>query len=398
MNFTRTQFENTLDRTHSFSIKWDPDFMIERFGTSDLLPFNHAEMDFECPLPIQKAVQSRAEHGIYGYTLVPQEYYNAVISWYKTRHQLSINTEEILYSTGVIFSLRNVIQFFTQPGDEIMLFTPIYRPLAEAVTDQQRKLITVPLRIDKNYYSMDYDAIEKIVASNRIKLCIICNPHNPVGRVWRRDELIRLGDICLANNILIVSDEIHCDLTAKNHSYTSILNASYEISQNAIMISSYTKTFNTSGLKTANIFIKNPSLRKSFFNFYKKKFVYAPNVFGIIGLIAAYTQCAQWVDLLTQYLDENYEFACNFINDHEIPITVMPREGTPLLWLDFRDFPYPSEDVFKMLLTKAHIISYDGRDFTANGEGFQRLSLGYPRKILKEGLSRILTVYKNIEK
>ncbi|WP_457559222.1 MalY/PatB family protein [Candidatus Harpocratesius sp.] len=398
MNFTRTQFENILDRTHSFSIKWDPDFMIERFGTSDLLPFNHAEMDFECPLPIKKAVQSRAQHGIYGYTLVPQEYYDAVISWYKTRHQLSINTEEILYSTGVIFSLRNVIQFFTHPGDEILLFTPIYRPLAEAVTDQQRKLITVPLRIDKNYYSIDYDAIEKIVASNRIKLCIICNPHNPVGRVWRQDELIRLGNICLANNILIVSDEIHCDLTAENHSYTSILNASYEISQNAIMITSYTKTFNTSGLKTANVLIKNPLLRKSFFGFYKKKFIYAPNVFGIIGLIAAYTQCSQWVDLLTQYLDENYEYAYNFFIKNEIPIRVMPREGTPLLWLDFRDFPYPSEDVFELLLTQAHIISYDGRDFTANGDGFQRLSLGYPRKILKEGLSRILTVYKNLEK
>ena len=389
MDFSLDLFDKYIDRTQTWAIKWDPDFMIERFGASDLLPFNHAEMDFECPRPIIDVIKERGNHGIYGYTLVKSEYYNAVINWYRKRHNIKFSREEILYSTGVIFSLRNVIQFFTKIGEEILLFTPIYKPLAEAVTDQMRKLIKVPLHLKDKFYSMDFDQIERVFQTHSIKLVILCNPHNPVGRVWTRSELQRLGDLCLNYNVMIVSDEIHCDLVSKGHPYTSIASISPELELNTIVLSSMTKTFNTSGLKIANIFIKNPEIRASFFHFFDKKFIYAPNVFGILAMQAAYDHCASWVDLLTQYLDENFNFVQNYLSENEMNINLIIREGTPVIWLDFRNLNIGPNEIFQYLIREARIIPYDGRDFTANGEGFQRLSIGYPRKILKEGLDRI---------
>jgi cystathionine beta-lyase len=389
MNFSKDDFEKVVDRRHTWSIKWDPEYMVERFDTADLLPFNHAEMDFECPKPIIDAIQQRSKHGIYGYTLVKSDYYNSVIKWYQRRHNIEYSQEEILYSTGVVFSLRNVIQFFTERGDKILIFPPIYRPLAEAVTDQGRKLIMAPLCLKEGKYEMDFDEIERAFKTQTIKLVIFCNPHNPVGRVWTRRELQRLGDLCLNYDAMIVSDEIHCDILSHGHVYNSIVSIYPESELKAIALSSMTKTFNTSGLKISNIFIKNPEVRKPFFHLFDKKFIYAPNVFGILGLQAAYNHCAPWVDLMTQYLDENYRFVGTYLQEHEMNIDLILREGTPLIWLDFRKVPLPSNQMFQYLIKKAHIISYDGKDFTANGEGFQRLSIGYPRKILKEGLDRI---------
>jgi cystathionine beta-lyase len=363
--------------------------MIERFGTADLLPFNHAEMDFECPQPIIDSIQHRSNHGIYGYTLVKPDYNDSVIRWYQNRHSIKYSQEEILYSTGVIFSLRNVIRFFTNIGDEILIFTPIYKPLAQAATDQNRKLTIVPLRLEDGTYSMDFDEIERVFQTHTIKLVILCNPHNPVGRVWTRTELQRLANLCLNYDSMIVSDEIHCDLLSKGHPYTSIAAISPQSELKTIVLSSMTKTFNTSGLKIANIFIKNPEIRKPFFDFFDKKFIYAPNLFGILGMQAAYDHCAPWVDLVTQYLDDNFLFVQNYIAEHEMNIDVIQREGTPVIWLDFKKIPLAPNKVFQYLLKNAKIISYDGRDFTANGEGFQRLSIGYPRKILKKGLDRI---------
>lgn len=389
MDFSIELFDKYLDRTQTRSIKWDPDFMIERFGTADLLPFNHAEMDFECPQPIIDSVQHRSNHGIYGYTLVKPDYYDSVIRWYQNRHSIKYSQEEILYSTGVIFSLQNVIRFFTNIGDEILIFTPIYKPLAQAATDQNRKLTIVPLRLEDGTYSMDFDEIERVFQTRAIKLVILCNPHNPVGRVWTRTELQRLANLCLNYDSMIVSDEIHCDLLSKGHPYTSIAAISPQSELKTIVLSSMTKTFNTSGLKIANIFIKNPEIRKPFFDFFDKKFIYAPNLFGILGMQAAYDHCAPWVDLVTQYLDDNFLFVQNYIAEHEMNIDVIQREGTPVIWLDFQKIPLAPNKVFQYLLKNAKIISYDGRDFTANGEGFQRLSIGYPRKILKKGLDRI---------
>jgi cystathionine beta-lyase len=267
MNFSRDDFDKVVDRKHTWSIKWDPEYMIERFDTADLLPFNHAEMDFECPKPIIDAIQQRSKHGIYGYTLVKSDYYNSVIKWYQDRHNIKYSREEILYSTGVVFSLRNVIEFFTKIGDEILIFPPIYKPLAEAATDQGRKLIMIPLSLKEGKYTMNFKEIERAFKTHKIKLVIFCNPHNPVGRVWTRKELEGLVDLCLNYDAMIISDEIHCDILSYGHVYTSMVSISPESELKAITLSSMTKTFNTSGLKISNIFIKNPEIRKPFFHF-----------------------------------------------------------------------------------------------------------------------------------
>jgi cystathionine beta-lyase len=259
------------------------------------------------------------------------------------------------------------------------LLTPIYRPLAEAVEEYHRNLITVPLTLEDNKYLIDFDLLEKAFKSRSIKMFSMCNPHNPVGRVWTEIELKQLGDLCLSHNTLIVSDDIHCDLTAKNYRYIPIASLSNDYAMNSIILTSMTKTFNLSGLKISNIHIQNPELRKDFYKLLNKKFVYEPSVFGIIALMVAYSKCGPWADMLTNYLDENYQFIKNYINDHELNIDLIYREGTPTAWLDFRKTPLPYTEVFNFLVQKAGLIFVDGSFYTANGEGFQRMSIGFPR-------------------
>lgn len=389
MDFSRKDFESTLDRRPTWSIKWDPDYMDERFNNHDLIPFNHAEMDFICPQPIIESIKERSQHGIYGYTLVKSDYYDSIINWYKKRYNILYNREEILYSTGVIFSLRIIVQFFTKPGDNILIFPPIYQPLSDAITDQQRKRVMVPLFLHNNHYTMDLTQIEREIEKQKIKMCVICNPHNPVGRVWTEKELKRLMELCASHDIIVVSDEIHRDIISKSKKFATITHISDKIGGKAIAISSFTKTFNTSGLKIANIFIRNHEIRQPFFKFFEKKFIYAPNVFGILALQAAYNKCSAWVDILQDYLDQNYNYVKTFINNNDLDINLIHREGTPVIWLDFRHYSISSKKLFTYLVKEARVIPYAGSDFTANGEGFQRLSIGYPRNILKEGLNRI---------
>jgi len=389
MEFDPKQFDKIVDRTQTWSVKWDPDYMIERYNQTDLLPFNHAEMDFECAQPIIDAIKERANHGIYGYTLVKAEYYNEIIKWFKTRYDIEYSSEDIIYSTGVITGYRQAVNFFTKPNDNVLLLTPIYKPLAEAVTEIQRKLVNVPLTLEENKYFIDFDLLEKTFEYQPIKLFSMCNPHNPVGRVWTEKELKKIGDICLSHNTLVVSDAIHCDLTAKNYKYIPFASVSDEHAMNSITITSATKTFNLSGLKVANIHIQNPELRKVFFHTLDKKFAYAPSVFGIIALITAYSKCGEWADLLTNYLDENYQFIKDFISTHGLNIDLIHREGTPIAWLDFRRIPIPENEVNSFLVKKARLIFVDGGYFTANGEGFQRMSIGFPRSRIALVMERL---------
>ena len=389
MEFDPKQFDKIVDRTKTWSLKWDPDYMIERFNRTDLLPFNHAEMDFECPPPVIEAIKERASHGIYGYTLVKPEYYDEIIKWFETRHNIKYRREDLLYHTGVITSYRQVVNFFTSPGDNVLLLTPIYRPLAEAVEEYHRNLITVPLILEDNKYLIDFDLLEKAFESQSIKMFSMCNPHNPVGRVWTEKELKQLGDLCLSHDTLIVSDDIHCDLTAKNYRYIPITSLSDEYAMKSIILTSITKTFNLSGLKISNIHIQNPELRKDFFKLLNKNFVYEPSVFGILALMVAYSKCGPWADLLTDYLDENYRFMKNFINSHNLDIDLIHREGTPTAWLDFRRVALPYNEVHLFLVQKARLISVDGSFYTANGEGFQRLSIGFPRSRIQLAMERI---------
>jgi cystathionine beta-lyase len=363
--------------------------MRERFNRTDLLPFNHAELDFECPQPVIDAIKKRADHPIYGYTLVKKEYYESVINWFKTHHQISYEREEILAGIGIIHSYRQIINHFTQPKDEVLVFTPIYRPFFEGVEEYNRKLVTNSLDLKNNSYFIDFELLEHTLENHKIKLLAFVNPHNPIGRVWKKQELRKLGDLCLSHNVIIISDAIHSELTNLKHPYIPIASISEEIANNVITLTAPTKTFNLSGIKISNYHIKNPELREDFFRIVDKKFVYAPNVFAITALMAAYNECAPYAKLLRQYLDENFRYISNFISDLRAKVKLIRREGTPTVWLDFRDSGIQWDTIFNFLLEKGRIVTVDGKFFGSDGNGFQRMSLGLPRSIIKQGMSNL---------
>jgi len=252
------------------------------------------------------------------------------------------------------------------------------------------------LILEDNKYVIDFDLLEKIFESHPIKLFSMCNPHNPVGRVWTNKELKKIGDLCLSHNTLVVSDAIHCDLTAKNNNYVPYASVSSEHTLNSITLTSVTKTFNLSGLKVANIHIQNPELREEFFKIIDKKFAYAPSVFGIVASIVAYSKCGEWANMLTEYLDENYRFIKEFIEANELNINLIHREGTPTAWLDFRKVGLPLNKIHSFLVQKAQLIFIDGGYFTANGEGFQRMSLGFPRSRIHLAMGRLKTALSEL--
>ncbi len=386
MSFSLSQFDKIIDRTTTSTIKWDPDYMKERFNRTDLLPFNHAELDFECPKPVIDAIKKRAEHPIYGYTLVKDEYYESVVNWFKTQHHFAYEKEELLAGIGIIHSYRQIINHFTQPGEEVLIFTPIYRPFFEGVEEYNRKLVTNPLHLENRSYFIDFELLERTLESHTIKLLAFVNPHNPIGRVWKKKELKKLGDLCLNYDVLIVSDDIHSELTNLDHPYIPIASVSQEIANNVITLTSPTKTFNLSGMKISNFHIINPDIREDFYRIVNKKFVYAPNVFAISALIAAYNECAPYARLLRQYLDDNFNYMENFISSLKPEITTIRREGTPTVWLDFRKSGLPNGKIFKFLLDKANIITVDGTFFGEDGSGFQRMSLGLPRSIIEKAM------------
>ncbi len=389
MSFSLSQFDKVIDRTKTSTIKWDPDYMRERFNRTDLLPFNHAELDFECPKPVVEAIKKRAEHPIYGYTLVKDEYYESVINWFRTQHGITYEKEELLAGIGIIHSYRQIIHHFTHPGEEVLIFTPIYLPFFEGVKEYNRKLVTNPLHLENRSYFIDFELLERTLETHNVKLLAFVNPHNPIGRVWKEEELKKLGELCLNYDVLIVSDAIHSELTNVDRPYTPIALVSEEIANNIITLTAPTKTFNLSGMKISNYHIKNPEIRDNFYRITNKKFVYAPNVFAITALIAAYNECEGYVSLLKQYLDENFIFMRDFISELTPKINVIEREGTPTVWLDFRNTGIPDDKVFQFILDEARIITVDGKFFGDDGIGFQRLSLGLPRSIIKKAMHNL---------
>jgi cystathionine beta-lyase len=396
MPFSLSQFDKVIDRTTTSTIKWDPDYMKERFNRMDLLPFNHAELDFECPQPVIDAIKKRAEHGIYGYTLVKDEYYESVINWFKKRYNILYQKEDLLFGTGIIHSYRQIINYFTSPGEEVLIFTPIYRPFFEGIEEYGRKVVKVPLCLEDRSYFINFELLEEIFEKRQIKLLALCNPHNPVGRVWREEELRKLGDLCLSHKVIIVSDAIHSDLTNVKIKYHPLASISEEIANITITLTAPTKTFNLSGMKISNYHIKNPALREGFYRIVNKKFVYAPNVFAITALITAYNECAEYADLLKKYLDDNFSYMEKFISQLYPEIKVIKREGTPTVWLDFRNMGISTEKIFDFLLNKAKIVTVDGKFFGDDGEGFQRMSLGFPRSIMEKAMNNLKLALKSL--
>lgn len=390
-----SEFEDVSEQRPRFGFKWDNKRIRDTYGSEDVLPFAHAEMDFPTPGPIREALVNRAQQSFYGYTLLADEYYDAIINWFGRRHQWKMTKEDILYSRGVIISLYSIIEHFSEPGDSIIIQPPVYKPLGLAAIEQNRQLVFNPLKLVNDRYEMDYDDLQIKIEKHRPKILILCNPHNPVGRVWSVEELRQLSEICLANNVLVVSDDMHADLVSPDKTYTPYAAVSQECAHYSIINTSPTKVFNLSGLKISNIHIQNPTLRKSYFENMDRLFPHAPNLFAIEALIAGYQTCDQWVDKLRIYLDDNFKYAKSKLEENCPKLKITRREGTPLLWIDFNKTDVPTAELNQFIKSKGKIASEDGTYFMLNGEGFQRFSLGFSRNIIEEGINRVCGLFAN---
>lgn len=379
-------FEQTKDRYHSASIKWEKTKDI--FGKENLLPMWVADMDFEPPNEVHEALKERIDHGIYGYTFVPESATNAIVHWLKKRHDWAVDPSWILYNTGVVPSISTVIHAYTEPGDKILLQTPVYTPFIDKVRLNDRIVVNSPLVLQNNRYEINFNDFEEKLKEGA-KLFFLCNPHNPGGRVWTKEELRILADLCIKHNCLIISDEIHSDLVFKPNKHIPIASIDEKYKDYVITLIAPSKTFNIAGLQTSSAIIPNQHLRKKFQFTQNKLGYYTLNTLGIFAMEAAYLYGEEWLEQLLLYLKENIQITKQFI-EKEIPqIEMMEPEATYLLWLNCRMFSLSDEEIRHALIHKGELALEPGPKYGLGGEGFVRMNIACGRNTLHDGLQRL---------
>ncbi|MBI5302429.1 MAG: putative C-S lyase [Chloroflexi bacterium] len=379
-------FDRVIDRRNTDSSKWG--FNASTFGDADLLSMWVADMDFESPAPVIEALHQRAAHGIFGYPTRPASYFEAIIGWMSKRHQWEIKREWITCVPGVVPALVLALRALTQPGDKVIVQQPVYHPFAHIVHNNGRQLVVNHLKLANGRYEMDHDELERLIDA-RTKALILCSPHNPVGRVWTRAELERLGEICVRRNVVILSDEIHHDLVFKAFKHIPTACISDAIAQNTLTFIAPSKTFNIPGLGAAAVITSNPRLRAQYNVEVENAALLVGNVFGNIALEAAYRYGAEWLDQLLDYLQGNFDFLIAFLRERIPQIKVICPEGTYLAWLDCRALGLSDAGLRDLFRKRAKLLLNDGAMFGAGGEGFYRMNLGCPRAVLAEALDRL---------
>jgi len=376
-------FDELIPRRGTNSYKWDS------AADADVLPLWVADMDFRTAPCIMEALRRRMEHGIFGYTRVPDAYYQAVIDWFGRRHGWRIDKEWIIYTSGVVPALSAIIKALTEPGDRVLVQTPVYNCFFSSIRNNGCELVSSPLVRDGNTYRMDFDDLERKAADPRTKLLLLCNPHNPVGRVWTREELLRVGDICLRNGVRVISDEIHCELTLPGHEYIPFASLSEAFQANAIACLSPSKAFNIAGLQIANIVSSDEEVRRRIDRAININEVCDVNPFGVEALVAAYNCGADWLDALNAYLYENYRCLCDYFAEHLPQLPVTKLEGTYLVWVDCRALRLSSAELAERLLERQKLWLNEGSMYGAEGEGLLRINIACPRSRLLEALGRL---------
>jgi len=384
----RYDFDTPLPRANTNSVKFD--LRKQYFGREDVIPMWVADMDFPVPPFVSEAVLRRAGHPIYGYSIIPDSYDEAVMEWLKKRHSWEIRKEWLRFSPGVVTGLNVLVQALTDPGDKIIIQPPVYFPFFSCVENNGRKLIYNQLVEKDGVYSIDFDDLENKMKDGA-RMLILCNPHNPVSRCWTRDELEWLGAKGIEHGVLIVSDEIHCDLVFEPHNHIPLATLSEEIAQNTITCIAPSKTFNLAGLYTSSIIIPNDSLRRKF-KVAEEKIHLSANIFGITAAEAAYRHGEEWLGELMNYLKTNVELVKDFLADKMPEISVSPAEATYMLWLDFRKLGIEAPELKKLLIEKAGLGFVEGPIFGPGGEGFQRVNIACPRATLEMALERIPSI------
>ena len=388
-------FDEPVDRKNTDCLKYD--FAARRGKPEEVLPLWVADMDFKTSSLVLDEIHKRVEHGIFGYTETRESYFQAVSGWLKTHHDMEIKPNWLVKTPGVVFALAMAVKAFTNVGDAVLIQQPVYYPFTEVITDNDRIVVSNDLVLGEDRkYHIDFEDLETKVRENKIKLFLFCSPHNPVGRVWTKEELAKIADICVRYEVIVVSDEIHEDFTFAGYTHTPLVNAEEKIRDLCITATSPAKTFNLAGLQISNIIISNAKLRHAF----KKQIAAAGysqlNTMGIVACEAAYTYGEEWYLALQKYLKGNLDFVRDYIAKELPQIKLIEPEGTYLIWLDFRGLSLKEEELEDLIVNKAKLWLDSGAIFGKVGEGFERINIATRREVLKEALSRIKIAIKEV--
>jgi cysteine-S-conjugate beta-lyase len=393
-------FDEIVNRRGTYSIKWDGGKLLKEIGLTErydeeTIPLFTADMDLPVPQPLIDALHKTVDHRIFGYSIFPDEYFQAIQHWFKTRHDWDIEKEEIIYSPGTVHALNIAVRAFTNPEDGIIIQRPVYPPFTAAIEANGRQVMNNALKCDsEGYYHIDFEDFEAKAKEEKTKMFILCNPHNPTGRIFNADELRKLADICAENDVLIVADEIHGDLIRRKQTFIPIAKAATDQVNRIITFTAINKTFNVAGLHCTNVVISNPELRKTFNSVMGN---HLPSPFTVSALIAVYNEGEDWLEQLKEYIDCTMEWVVNFLGERMPKVKVSIPEGTYIMWMDFSDYGLSPEEVHERIYNKANVLLEDGKMFGEEGLRFQRICIPSPRPIIKEAFERIAIEFEDIK-
>ncbi|RNF40308.1 MalY/PatB family protein [Planococcus salinus] len=391
-------FDEMIDRRGTYSLKWDGGDMIKAFGLTerydeDTIPLFTADMDLPVPQPLVEALHKTVDHRIFGYSVFPEEYYQAIISWFSKRHGWEVKKDQIIYSPGTVHALNIAVKAHTKPGDGIIIQRPVYPPFTSAIEGNGRKVVNNALVPDEDgYYSIDFADFEEKAKDEDTTMFVMCHPHNPTGRVFTEHELKKLAEICHRHNVLIVADEIHGDLVRKGQVFTPMAKVA-EHTDHIITCTAINKTFNVAGLHCTNVIITNPELKAVFAAEMGGQLA---SPFAIAALISVYTDGEDWLEQLKVYIDDTLHYVKDFLAERLPEVKVMIPEGTYVMWLDFSGYGISAEDIHDRIYNKANVVLEDGKLFGQEGEYHQRICVPSPRPVIREALERIAAEFEDL--
>lgn len=393
-------FDENVNRRGTYSMKWDGGELFKDFGmdvdfNEKTIPIFTADMDLACPQPVIDALHAVVDHRIFGYTSdrCEPKYRQAIIRWFKDHHNWDIKEEEILYVNGTVEALNIAVRCYTKEGDGILITRPVYGPFTMAIENNGRKVVNSQMLCSDGYYTMDFDDIEQKAKDPNTTMFILCSPHNPTGRVWTPEELQQLAAICKRNNVILVTDEVHCDILRKgvvHHPVASVV----EDTSNIITLTAVNKTFNLAGLQCSNAIIPNAALRETY---QKALGMRSPTPFAIAALIAAYTEGDEWLAQVNEYIDGTMDWVLDFMAKEMPKVKIRKPEGTYVLWMDFRAYGLTADEIHDKIYKKANVVLEGGGMFDPdNGAGFERVCLPSPRPLIQEAFQRIAAEFKGL--
>ncbi|KAA9028422.1 MalY/PatB family protein [Niallia endozanthoxylica] len=392
-------FDEIVNRNGTYSVKWDGGELLKAMGLTDrfdeeTLPLFTADMDLPVPQPLIEALHKTVDHRIFGYSIFPAEYYEAIQHWFKKRHDWEIKKEEIVYCPGTVYATNIAVKALTNPGDGVIIQRPVYPPFTRAIVENDRTLLNNALICDEDgYYTIDFEDFEAKAKDEKTKMFILCNPHNPTGRIFKEDELKKLSDICAKYNVILVADEIHGDIIRCNQSFTPIVKVADQ-TDHIITFTAINKTFNLAGLHCTNVIISNLELRKKFSDAIGMK---SASPFTVAALISVYRDGEEWLEQLKEYLDGTMEWIVGFIKENMPKVKVRIPEGTYVMWMDFSGYGISPKEVHDRIYNRANVLLQDGVMFGKEGLEFQRICIPSPRPIIKEAFARIAREFEDLQ-